>query len=657
MSDELLEDGRDLRKRKQRRDEEAEAAQNEVRVPLPHARNPADQPSGPYVVLEPPTEAHEPVSEAPSADAWLDSEVGQPAQNAPAPPVEEPATPAIIKSHPEYMPHFHTPTIELPRVPEEPAEPPAPRPIEPPPPRPDPRADYIPRFQTPTVELPAVHDEPPPEEGPSATQPDQIMKMPRITIEDEAEHPTHDPEPTRAGEPTFPKSPRMFYPEEETPGSRELPPVVVTEAVISPYDEIVTGEFIETEGEQLHTADFEQRLRAVRADMRAHREASADHERAPIAFSAEQLAELWRSYSWVVWSVVGAIGVAIAVLLIFRGGSILRGGGSPPIAPTRGNNSLGGGPSGSTSGDGLPAQNFTPTAAYTVTPLPAYAQGRLAFVSNRDGDFEVFVRVLATSVETQIIHNTDADRSPAWSPNGKRIAFTSNSAGTDDIWVVDADGQNLIQVTTSPAADHIPSWSPDGKSIVFSREDATGASLARIDTSCIDASNPGACEGTIKLITYNHYDIDPAWSPDGTKIVYAAGDAPGSPQKLVLTDPEGAAFIALNGTGSSDFSPIWSSDGTKIAFVSYSKGDDDIWMMSAGGTELVQITENESIDAGPAWSPDGAWLAFASDRGPAGDFDIYLIGATCAAPDQGCESAARPLTTDPGDDLDPVWIP
>lgn len=62
------------------------------------------------------------------------------------------------------------------------------------------------------------------------------------------------------------------------------------------------------------------------------------------------------------------------------------------------------------------------------------------------------------------------ERLPVWSPDGKRIAFVSNRSGDYDGWVIDPDGSNLRKITPSAADTSIiiPVWSPDGKSLLFS---------------------------------------------------------------------------------------------------------------------------------------------------------------------------------------------
>jgi TolB protein len=76
--------------------------------------------------------------------------------------------------------------------------------------------------------------------------------------------------------------------------------------------------------------------------------------------------------------------------------------------------------------------------------------------------------------------------------------------------------------------------------------------------------------------------------------------------------------------------------------------------MTADGQKVIQITQDEGSDVEPCWSPDGALLVFASDRSGTG-FDLYVMDATCASPDEGCEANLVRLTDDEADELNPTW--
>ena len=59
---------------------------------------------------------------------------------------------------------------------------------------------------------------------------------------------------------------------------------------------------------------------------------------------------------------------------------------------------------------------------------------------------------------------------PTWAPDGGRIAFESDRSGNWDIWVMNPDGTGLTNLTQSPEDELYPAWSPDGKKIAFTSQ-------------------------------------------------------------------------------------------------------------------------------------------------------------------------------------------
>jgi hypothetical protein len=298
----------------------------------------------------------------------------------------------------------------------------------------------------------------------------------------------------------------------------------------------------------------------------------------------------------------------------------------------------------------VPAEALPPTAA--PTPLPPHAQGRIAYASDRDGDFEIYVLDMVTGMLAQLTDNDVADRSPAWSPDGTRVVYVSDQSGDDDLYVMDADGSNVVQLTTDAAADHFPAWSPDGGTIIFSRETVDGSLLLAFDTGCM--AEPGVCEDATEILVDAGHNLHAHWSPDGERIAFTTSDYPGLPSAIALINPLGTGYSTRVGTGATDFFPVWSPDGERIAFVSNTMGDYDLWVMTADGQQVIQITRDEGSDVEPCWSPDGALLVFASDRSGTG-FDLYVMDATCTSPDEGCEANLVRLTDDEADELNPTW--
>lgn len=101
----------------------------------------------------------------------------------------------------------------------------------------------------------------------------------------------------------------------------------------------------------------------------------------------------------------------------------------------------------------------------------------LAFVSERDGNPEIYVMNVDRTGLLRLTDHAGYDGEPAWSPDGSRIAFVSDRAGGQDIYVMDADGSNVVR-RTDEGLNAAPAWSPDGKTIVFSRVCAADSSAS-----------------------------------------------------------------------------------------------------------------------------------------------------------------------------------
>ena len=86
------------------------------------------------------------------------------------------------------------------------------------------------------------------------------------------------------------------------------------------------------------------------------------------------------------------------------------------------------------------------------------AQAQIAFVSDRDGNEEIYVMDTDGKNQRNLTNNRSSDDDPSWSPSGKRIAFSSKRDGNDEIYVMDTDGQNPRQLTNNPLHDYEPAW-------------------------------------------------------------------------------------------------------------------------------------------------------------------------------------------------------
>ncbi len=281
------------------------------------------------------------------------------------------------------------------------------------------------------------------------------------------------------------------------------------------------------------------------------------------------------------------------------------------------------------------------------------AQAHIAFASNRDGNWEIYVMDTDGKNQRRLTNNRHDDRYPSWSPDGKRIVFSSKRDGNFEIYVMDADGGKPKNLTKNPNDDRYPSWSPDGESIAFASWDG----IVKNFVSTFDIYVMGTDGGNPQNLTNNrHDDRYPSWSPDGERIVFSSArdghftNDLGITHEIYVMDADGGNQQRLIENRQNDWSPVWSPDGERIAFASDRRGDFenfDIYVMDADGGNPRNLTNNHRDDWSPVWSPDGERIAFSSNRD--GDFDIYVMDADGGNP--------RNLTNNNRqDDVGPAWF-
>jgi hypothetical protein len=114
--------------------------------------------------------------------------------------------------------------------------------------------------------------------------------------------------------------------------------------------------------------------------------------------------------------------------------------------------------------------------------------------------------------------------------------------------------------------------------------------------------NPDGTAPTRLTNTFGLNDV-PAWSPDGSKIVWHSTRDP-SGSHLWVMNADGSAQTKLTSTSADlNIFPAWSPDGTKIAFSRLRNGDFDIYLVNADGSAETQLTSGAAADFMPAWQP------------------------------------------------------
>ncbi len=271
----------------------------------------------------------------------------------------------------------------------------------------------------------------------------------------------------------------------------------------------------------------------------------------------------------------------------------------------------------------------------------APVDGRIAFVSERDGNAEVYVMGADGEAQTRLTRTPAGESEPAWAPDGTHVAVARRAK----LHVVRADGTGAaVQLTDGGYCyDGDPTWSPDGRQLAFTR--VPGHLSVTIATMTTDGRRHRFLAGG--------RNGHPDWSPDGREIAFTASHVasvapPG-------TSAESGEIRVVRADGSVEPGPMlaagvrpaWSPDGIRIAFQAERDGNVDVYVMDADGGNVARLTDDPAADTAPTWSPDGTKIAFVSQR--SGNADVYVMAASGAG--------QTPLTDSAADDVAPAWGP
>jgi WD40 repeat protein len=236
-----------------------------------------------------------------------------------------------------------------------------------------------------------------------------------------------------------------------------------------------------------------------------------------------------------------------------------------------------------------------------------------------------------------------SDSVAAVAPNGA-VSFQMPSLGAHQIWLrgvpANCDGTLLRDVSVLSAATASVTFNVTcvpPSSIAY-------ASMDPADRSDIVMASSNGRSGAL-LTRDSGSERDPAWSPDGSRLAFAA-DRTGDFEIWVM-NADGTGQVRLTSSPRADYRPDWSPDGKRIVFVSERDGNPELYVMNADGTGQLRLTNEPRPDGDPAWSPDGAQIAFRSERGS--NAEIYIMNVD--------GSGVTRFTNDLAWDAHPAWSP
>ena len=196
-----------------------------------------------------------------------------------------------------------------------------------------------------------------------------------------------------------------------------------------------------------------------------------------------------------------------------------------------------------------------------------------------------------------------------------RIAFIGQKGKEKELYVMDADGGRLRPLTADRSIALSPAWSPEGSLLLFTSYRAgTGPQVYVVHAaggrSYLISGRPGN-------------NTSASYSPDGRDIACTLSQD-GNPE-IYLLDARGGTPRRLTDNRAIDTSPSWSPTGREIAFTSDRSGTPQVYVMDRDGGNVRRLTYDATYTDSPAWSPRGNAIAFVARTGAG--FDIYVAAA------------------------------
>ena len=291
----------------------------------------------------------------------------------------------------------------------------------------------------------------------------------------------------------------------------------------------------------------------------------------------------------------------------------------------------------------LPSSAAEPTATRAVTALG----GRIAFPvwSASSGGYEIYLSKARDGSERSLV--ISGMHQPALSPDGQWLAANGERANHELLCLLKADGSSLVEISAY-TEDGQPAWSPDGSKLIYASFRQGVDRQPRMYALDGIPWEGGKVEGReIRTGQDAVRGEMPAWTTGGQLVYRGCGlDSPkyscnGLGLHIVSGAPEAVTPARLTDQPGDSRPDVY---GNRIAFMGSRDGDWEIYIVGLDGLGLKQLTSNGANDGLPEWSPDGNTLAYVSDQG--GAWAVWAIGADGTNP--------RKLF-DLGGDLGPDW--
>jgi hypothetical protein len=267
-----------------------------------------------------------------------------------------------------------------------------------------------------------------------------------------------------------------------------------------------------------------------------------------------------------------------------------------------------------------------------------FVVSELLVASNRGGAPGIYqLRSSGADSLVPLLVDSAANLQAVLSPDRTRVAFSSNRGGSYDLWVMDADGRDLRRLTTDPGSEGEPAWTPDGARIVYTSTPKTGfPQLASIKVDGTDNRT---------LTTVAGGNRSAAVSPDGASIAFVS--ARDGNTKIYTMALDGSGQRRATKGSDREANPRYLPTG-ELIFVTEKGGGSRLQRLAAGAVQGVTVFETNQPVLALAVSRDGSRVAYTSGKlaEPGKTSKVALAVQPLAA-----RSAPAPVALRPGEQV------
>lgn len=254
---------------------------------------------------------------------------------------------------------------------------------------------------------------------------------------------------------------------------------------------------------------------------------------------------------------------------------------------------------------------------------PAWTPDSKALVYSMAGS--LWRQKLDSTTAEQLTAGPGYDYEPDCSPDGRWMIYASYQKDAIELWVLDLESKQSKQLTSGGAVSVDARFSPDGKRVVFVSTSFRGhfhifagdfSDGALTNVQQLTKENTS----TLPRFYYSQIDheISPAWSPDGTEIVYVSnrGHIYGTGGFWRMKAQPGAEAHEIHYEETTwKARPEFSPDGKRLVYASYlGRVWHQLWVIPSEGGYAFPLSYGDYDNTNPRWSPDGKRIAFISNR-------------------------------------------